>query len=43
MNLNNKKIRPCDLHLVSHETCICMYINAAANSVMLQLILWHDF
>jgi hypothetical protein len=37
------KIRPC--LWLSDETCsyICMYINAVADSVVLQLYLWHEF
>ena len=45
VRLNLKKIRHCDLNKVSHGICsyICMYINTAAGSVMLQLYLRHNF
>jgi Cft2 family RNA processing exonuclease len=35
LNLKKKIIRPCDLNLLSHGTCccVCMSINAVANSI----------
>jgi hypothetical protein len=40
--LKNNQLRPYDLNWVRDHVAVCMYINAATDSVTLQLYVWRD-